>query len=78
MSERIEIRTVADFVAIPAEKIEHCLKDFALWLSFREAWKATIGEIEGVSMPEDKFIWIDDGKHDAHISIIVHNREAAK
>ena len=71
MGERMEIRTVVDFFAVPAEKRAHCLKDFAMWLEMVAAAKSMFGDIEGVHLPIDKFQWIDDGKHDAHIHVTV-------
>lgn len=71
VTDRIEIKTVADFFAIPAEKRAHCLRDFATWLAMASEAKAFFAGIEGVIMPTDTFIWLDDGKHDAHIHITV-------
>lgn len=67
MSEkRYEIRTVADFAAIPVEKLDACLLDFDGWLRFRAAVKL----LQGVEMHDpDVFPWIDDGKHFAKVTV---------
>jgi hypothetical protein len=67
----IAIKTVSDFLVVPAEKRAHCLKDFAMWLEMVPAVNDMFGDIEGVRTKTDTFIWIDDGKHDAHIEFVI-------
>lgn len=69
MNEIIEIKSVADFFAVPAAKRAHCLKDFAMWLDFTEEARRLFDGVEGVQIPRDTFSWVDDGKHDAIIRI---------
>jgi len=75
MSEIIDIKSVADFFAVPADKRAHCLKDFALWLDFTEEASRLFDGIEGVKIPRDTFSWIDDCQHDAIIRLRPHTRE---
>lgn len=72
MNNRYEIRTLADFIAVPSDKREHCLRDFAAWCECIELAK-TLGEIVGGGVIPDTsvFAWIDDGKSDAHVTITV-------
>lgn len=72
MSNEHEIRSVADFVNLPVEKIGPCMNDFMDWLyaikklenqGFLDAMRETIGlpESGSVSWHTDTFQWIDDG-----------------
>jgi hypothetical protein len=69
MSEhpRYIIKTPADFLTIPQEKIERALKDFYNWIEYNRAFRALAQEIPalaGVKPDVSEFRWIDDGKHD--------------
>ena len=70
MSEvkRYTIRTIEDFFAVPQEKLVECLHDFALFLHLKAVAEAAApGQVRWMS--ERGFEWIDDGKHDANVSI---------
>ena len=69
MSDRYEIKTVADFLSVPAEKRAECLADFSQWLSIVDEHKeieSLLDQIAGTdgafSTMTDRFIWIDDSK----------------
>ena len=69
MSEhpRYIIKTPADFLTIPQEKLEHALKDFHNWLKTHPAFRALAQEIPalaGVEADVSEFCWIDDGLHE--------------
>ena len=69
MSEHPEypIKTLADFLTIPPEKLEHALKDFFIWLEFCRAYQAAVEENpEVLKLNADLscFVWLDDGKHE--------------
>lgn len=58
MSDQYELRTIADFIAVPEDRLAECLTDFATWLSlarqtnaFNAAAKNLLGE--GVSFGLD-------------------------
>ncbi len=73
---RYEIRTVQDFFAIPAEKREACLTDFALWLEVMSSEMMTALEgIDGVRGKREVFGWVDDGKHDGIFSLNIRSEE---
>ena len=60
MSATYEIRTIKDFLAVPAEKREAMLRDFLQWMTLCDV-------IAGKFTPKwvqvgDVFRWIDDGK----------------
>jgi hypothetical protein len=69
MSEhpRYIIKTPADFLTIPQEKLEHALKDFYSWIEYSRALAVVakeISELAALEVDVSKFVWIDDGKHD--------------
>ena len=69
MSEypRYIIKTPADFLTIPQEKVEHALKDFHNWINCHHAFAALAKEIPALAAVEadvSEFVWVDDGKHE--------------
>ena len=57
MSNRYEIKTVEDFFAVPVDKLQPLLTDFATFLMLGH-------EFEGsriVKFDKSAFIWVDDG-----------------
>ena len=61
------IKTPADFLTIPQEKLEHALKDFHNWIEINHALRVLAKEIPALAALEvdaSEFCWIDDGKHD--------------
>jgi hypothetical protein len=73
MSEpkRYQIRAIADFLEVPAEKRSHCLQDFAAWLDVVSATREAFAAIPGIRVPTETFTWIDDGAHDMHLHAVV-------
>jgi hypothetical protein len=68
MSEhpRYIIKTPADFLKIPQEKVEHALKDFHNWIETNHAFAAlakAIPALAAVEVDVSEFRWVDDGKH---------------
>jgi hypothetical protein len=64
---RYKITSVEDFFAVPANKIDHCLTDFRLWIEAIREYQDTLG---GLATPDpNNFTWIDDGKHDKHVRL---------
>ncbi len=69
MSEHPEylIKTLADFLTIPPEKLKHALKDFFIWLEFCRAFQAAVEknpEVLKLNADLSCFVWLDDGKHE--------------
>lgn len=67
MSAEYRLQTIADFLAVPEDKLQDCFRDFSEWLSLaRQAER--INEInrtifgEGVSFSMESFSWVDDGQ----------------
>jgi hypothetical protein len=61
------IKTPADFLTIPQEKLEHALKDFHNWIETHHALRSLAKEIPalvGLEADVSEFRWVDDGKHD--------------
>lgn len=77
--KRYVIKTVADFAQVPPEKRHDCLTDFMIWLEYQSlADILTAAAPPGVAVrvvddPDgcgpDRFVWIDDGKHVATVSL---------
>jgi hypothetical protein len=69
MSEHLRyiIKTPADFLTIPQDKLEHALKDFYDWLETHHAFAALAKDLPalaGVEADVSEFCWIDDGAHE--------------
>jgi hypothetical protein len=63
---RYIIKTPADFLTIPQEKLEHALKDFHNWIKTHHAFAALAKDIPalaGVEADVSEFRWVDDGLH---------------
>ena len=61
------VKTVTDFLAVPADKIDACLADFAMWVRMchmKAEIDAGIEGLLGVALPlrTDSFLWVDDGQ----------------
>lgn len=61
------IRTVGDFMAVPEDCRDVCLREFAVWLSIGETAKKLLTGIPA-KWPTT-FVWIDDGLHTATVSV---------
>ena len=64
---RYIIKTLADFLTIPQEKLQHALRDFYSWIEYNHAFAALAKEIPALAALEadvSKFVWVDDGKHE--------------
>lgn len=59
MKKEFEIKTVADFLAVPEEKLDECMRDFEHWVKLARAMGELLGH--GV-MVVDRFVWVDDGQ----------------
>jgi hypothetical protein len=63
---KYQIETVLDFAKIPPGKLPECLIDFTEWVKeMRRAKK-----IANILTPIDKFVWIDDKRHDITVTIV--------
>jgi hypothetical protein len=64
---RYIIKTLADFLTIPQEKLEHALKDFYSWIQYNHAFAVLakdVPELAALEADVSKFVWLDDGKHE--------------
>lgn len=78
------IRTVNDFLAIPADRLAACLEDLASAIEIHRAAAGLVRAVaeglrQGVSIPDDAFTmpcftWIDDGERNATV-IMRTNRD---
>ena len=60
---RYTIRTVADFMAVPPDRRETCIREFVSWCACMDEL-AIIADAAGLkgTIP-DSYEWIDDDKH---------------
>jgi len=77
MSEpaRYTIEKVEDLLVIPDDKLEACLIDLATWVRITAAAKliatlVAVKDVPGQCGP-GRFVWIDDDKHIARITVEV-------
>lgn len=68
MSPEYEIRTIADFLAVPEKSIDACLADFKAWLELARKPKEINAAINAIldvpaaaSFMNTIFTWRDDG-----------------
>lgn len=67
---RYEIVKITDLFNVPEDRRELCLVDLGLWLAAVEPLRAMLRAATGCEVaPVRSFIWIDDGKHDGHITV---------
>ena len=68
-SEKHEIRTIADFFRVPAERRAVLLREFGIWMDTYEAMHLLLGDALK-NFPPATFSWIDDDLGQAHVSIV--------
>lgn len=67
---RYEFRTVADFIALPYDKLDACLTDFRAWCLLITGFRDDVRLGGTLSIKNgDVFTWIDDGKHEIALNI---------
>lgn len=57
------IRTVSDFLAVPSDRRETCIREFASWCMCIDALIALTEAAEQKATVPDCYEWIDDDKH---------------
>jgi hypothetical protein len=67
MGHTYEIETAADFVKVPADRMDECLKDFVQWVEFARVMNelgTALGKEVGVDevFSGQRFVWTDNGK----------------
>lgn len=73
---RYEIEKITDIFQIPEEGFDDFLVDLRAYYSFGKHMTALIDEVAAVggvktkTVPQ-KFTWIDNGKHDATIKLVL-------
>lgn len=65
---KYEIKSLSDFLNIPAEKLPECLGDFEQWVALRRSMaegfkllEPLFGDLSVAVEMKDAFIWLDDG-----------------
>jgi hypothetical protein len=69
--KKYQIKTVADFLLVPKDRLADCLAEFAEFLNVARAIKE---QCEIVAIDET-FKWIDDGKKNAHFQIVFEREQ---
>ena len=67
MANEYRIASLADFAAVPADRLDACLADFKAFLSYANQTGSQLAELfgsaaEGLISVGESFTWIDDGK----------------
>lgn len=68
---RHEFTTIADLMAVPSDKIDALCEDLRGFLHMNAVTNAALADFiaAGQVVPGTTFRWIDDGKHDATITL---------
>lgn len=71
MSEapKYTIRTIGDFLKVPEDRRELCLREFRVFLDLVQHSSAFLAGVGAPVKPVDAFVWIDDGLHTAKVSV---------
>lgn len=71
MADEREFTSIAELMTVPAEKIDALCEDLRLWLHCHAEIAALLVDMiaAGTVAPTATFRWIDDGKHDAHMTL---------
>lgn len=57
------IKTVQDFLSVPADRREVCIREFRHWCDAVEAMMHLVDTLDVTATAPDEYTWIDDGKH---------------
>ncbi|WP_424138643.1 hypothetical protein [Roseomonas chloroacetimidivorans] len=63
------IRSVKDFLDVPLDRLDECLREFGLWLAIGHAYRGVFEGVELLNVPHETFIWVDDGKGEVSIRV---------
>lgn len=76
MSEPITypIRTIADFLAVPSDRRETCIREFVTWWDCIDGVAAILKSVGSEGILPDCYKWIDDDNHTI-TAIIVREEE---
>ena len=64
MSKTYEIKTIADFMAVPVDRIDECLAELRVAIALSHE----MARLANMTATLKKFSWIDDGKSDYSIT----------
>ena len=73
--KKYTLKTVEDFLQIPDDRLDECLREFAIALRYVRAVEAKARDADAkakIHMPY--FGWIDDGKSDVYL-VVTEDRE---
>jgi hypothetical protein len=68
------IKSVGDFAQVPEGRLGTCLREFRVWLKYRQVLKAM--ETDGLvkaGRGVDDFVWCDDDLGEARINLVVEH-----
>lgn len=76
-SEHYTIRTVEDFLKVPADRRDLMLQEFGVFLGMAEH-VANLGAQVGVEIPIPDFVWIDDDESTLTVNFNVDGETVAE
>jgi hypothetical protein len=76
-SPRYEIERVWDFLNVPEDRLDECLREFRIMLDMARATASLLDHIGALTLGDDaprwepaNFVWIDDDKGHASITVL--------
>ena len=57
------IRTVSDFLAVPSDRRETCIREFVTWCAIMDGMRIITEAASQKTTVPDCYEWIDDDKH---------------
>lgn len=63
------IRKIADFLKVPEDRRELCLREFHVFLDMVQHSSAFLAGVEAPVKPVDAFVWVDDDLHTAKVTV---------
>ena len=70
-----EIREIWDFAKVPDDRLDECLREFALFVrlvAVTETLASLVGDVDGkpsMRVGSQSFTWIDDGLREVKVSV---------
>jgi hypothetical protein len=63
------IREVRDFLDVPEDRLEECLREFGLWVALAREMRTLLDGVPILNDPTAVFGWVDDGKGELTVTV---------